>query len=524
MELLASLFNPIQMGHIRDVTKSVSLEDVAEVATSSFRSMGTTREDSLVFVLGLLNLGTVLCYAIYSQIFKPTRRGSSTMDENHFVMKKIQTILDELVLHVHTTTYYRSSFERNQELGKEFTSKRETSVRPRSSSDSSSIRSLFTIFDWPESVAYGEKEPPSIEQFESKRSSDDYENYLQREAKKMIQEWLSFLVQSTTNPFNSRTKRHTMIPFPNAFRRNATGRRRPWSPSSSIKKRIGTTMSTMAPISTWKPPSRALSKSSPTTSTAEPQPEWTLNHEAMSQLRRPQMKRLVAAATGAEADGRLLAAAQAAAVAAARPTSGGPDVSHPTHQEDVPVLPVLALFPHSTVSARGASSGQFKSGRATSSRSGLRLKNGSPEKPEDKSTTQPTTTTTTTTTTTAKTTTTTEEMKSQPEPRHIPSEFRQQMYNRNAGMMESDSPYDLEDSASDVHPIEEDGLIVRFMRLIQQTTPLAMDVLDVYKSRSNAKNSPQSSEPKCLERLLCQLNQDWKGRGSVPAAMAPFFR
>jgi hypothetical protein len=100
MELLASLFNPIQMGHIRDVTKSVSLEDVAEVATSSFRSMGTTREDSLVFVLGLLNLGTVLCYAIYSQIFKPTRRGSSTMDENHFVMKKIQTILDELVLHL----------------------------------------------------------------------------------------------------------------------------------------------------------------------------------------------------------------------------------------------------------------------------------------------------------------------------------------------------------------------------------------------------------------------------------------
>jgi hypothetical protein len=52
------------------------------------------------------------------------------MDENHFVMKKIQTILDELVLHVHTTTYYRSSLERTQGLAKEFNSKRETDFRP----------------------------------------------------------------------------------------------------------------------------------------------------------------------------------------------------------------------------------------------------------------------------------------------------------------------------------------------------------------------------------------------------------
>jgi hypothetical protein len=225
------------------------------------------------------------------------------------------------------------------------------------------------------------------------------------------------------------------------------------------------------------------------------------------------MKRLIAAATGAEADGRVLAAA-------AKSTSSGPDVSHPTHQEDVPVLPVFSLFPHGTVRAKGASSGQFKSGRATSSRSGLRVKNGSPEKAEEKSTTEPTTTTTTTKTTP---TTTTEPPKSQSEPRHIPSEFRQQMYSRNA-MMESDSSYDLEDSASNVHSTEEDGLIVRIMRLIQQATPLAMDVLDVYKSRSSGQHSSQSSEPKCLERLLCQLNQDWKGRGSVPAAMAPFLR
>ena len=75
MEMLTSFLNPTQIGQLREVTKSVSLDDVAEVATTGFRSMGTSREDSLVFVLGLLNLATVLCYAVYSQLFKPVRRG-----------------------------------------------------------------------------------------------------------------------------------------------------------------------------------------------------------------------------------------------------------------------------------------------------------------------------------------------------------------------------------------------------------------------------------------------------------------
>ncbi|KAI9561987.1 hypothetical protein GHT06_012950 [Daphnia sinensis] len=492
MEILASFLNPSQMGQIRDVTKSVSLDDVAEVATSGFRSMGTTREDSLVFVLGLLNLGTVLCYAVYSQLFKPNRRGSSALDENHFVMKKIQTILDELVLHVHTTTYYRSSLERTQDLA----SKRDSTFRPRSS-DSSSIRSLFTIFDLPESLIYSEKEPPAISQFSSRRSSDDYDSYLQREAKKMIQEWLSFLVQSTPLPFLSRTRRHTLMSFPNRYRRNTTAGQRRWS----IRKRIGRP-STLAP-STSKPVTQAVTK---TSTTAEPHPEWTLNQEAMSQLRRPQMKRLVAAATGAEADGRVLAAAQAA-VAVAR-SSSEPDVSHPAHQDDVPVLPVHALFPQGTVRARGIGSSHSKSDRSSSSRSGMRIENGPTEKPEEKSKEEAVTT---------------PEPKPQSEPRHIPSEFRQQMYNRHP-MEQVESPYDLEDSASMVEPAEEESLIVRLMHLIQQTTPLAMDVLDVYKSRSVGQQATQSTEPKCLERLLCQLNQDWKGRGSVPAAMAPFLR
>lgn len=491
MEMLASFLNPSQIGHLRDVTKSVSLEDVAEVATSSFRSMGTTREDSLVFVLGLLNLGTVLCYAVYSQLFKPNRRGA-TLDENHFVMKKIQTILDELVLHVHTSTYYRSSLERTQDLA----SKRESTFRPRSS-DSSSIRSLFTIFDLPESLAYSEKEPPAISQFSSRRSSDDYDNYLQREAKKMIQEWLSFLVQSTPIPFLSRTKRQTMMSFPNRYRRNTTAGRRPWS----IRKRVGSP-STLAP-STLKATSRAVTKMS---TTAEPHPEWTLNQEAMSQLRRPQMKRLVAAATGVEADGRVLAAAQAA-VAVAR-SSSEPDVSHPAQQDDVPVLPVHALFPQDTVRPRRIGSSHFKSDRSGSSRSGMRIENGSTQKPEEKS---------------KEGEVTTPAPKEKSEPRHIPSEFRQQIYNRHP-VEQLESPYDLEDSASIVEPAEEDSLIVRLMHLFQQTTPLAMDVLDVYKSRTVGQQGTQSSEPKCLERLLCQLNQDWKGKGSVPAAMAPFFR
>ena len=68
-----------------------------------------------------------------------------------------------------------------------------------------------------------------------------------------------------------------------------------------------------------------------------------------------------------------------------------------------------------------------------------------------------------------------------PEPRHIPSEFRQQVH-RNPT---SEAPYDLDDSASSppVHPTEqEDGIVMRLIHLIQQTTPLAMNVLGVFKS------------------------------------------
>lgn len=81
----------------------------------------------------------------------------------------------------------------------------------------------------------------------------------------------------------------------------------------------------------------------------------------------------------------------------------------------------------------------------------------------------------------------------------------------------------MEESASANVPVEEDNIIFRLMHLVQQTTPIAMDVLGVYQLKSDTQQQP-STEPKCLERLLCQLNQDWKGRGSVPAAMAPFFR
>lgn len=498
--MLTSFLNPTQIGQLREVTKSVSLEDVAEVATTGFRSMGTTREDSLVFVLGLLNLGTVLCYAVYSQLFKPVRRGSnSALDENHFVFKKIQTILDELVLHVHTTTYYRSSLEKSQELARGRES--DSTFRARSGA-APSIYNVFSFFDLPEPAVYGEKEPPLPHQ-SSRRTDEDYQSYLQQEAKKMIQEWLSFLVQSAlTQPAGRLTKRHTRMPFPHAYRRNMTLHRS----SPQIKKRIAALTSSNRPS---KSANRAEAKTTTTTTTttttstttrppttrSSQKPKW--NRERASQ-RRPQMKRPVVATTSAaEADGRELAAAPSAS------SSSEPDVPHPAHQ-DVPVLPVHTLFPHETVRERGVGSGRADGKRArASSRSGMRSRSGQERRERNEVLVST----------------------KRPEPRHIPSEFRQQLY-RNPT---SEAPYDLDDSASSppVHsppsyPMEqEDGIVIRLMHLIQQTTPLAMDVLGVFKANSQHQ---QSGEPKCLERLLCQLNQDWKTRGSVPAAMAPFLR
>ena len=464
--MLASLLNPTQIGQLREVTKSVSLDDVAEVATTGFRSMGTSREDSLVFVLGLLNLGTVLCFAIYSQLFKPVRRGSnSALDENHFVLKKIQTILDELVLHVHTTTYYRSSLDTSQELAR---NREDSNFRARSGA-APTVYNMFSFFEMPESTVYAEKQP-LLPLESSKRANQDYQNYLQQEAKKMLQEWLSFLVQSALNqPTGRLTKRHTRMSFPQSYRRpNSTLYRKP---SPQAKKRIP---ATSRPSKSSKP--KTTTTTTTTTTTQVPKPKG--NRERAYQ-RRPQTKRPVAAATGAEADGRVLAAE--------------PDVSsHPAHQ-DVPVLPAQrALFPQETVRTRGAKRAR------TSSRSGMRSRNG-PEMSERNDQVV---------------------AKKKPEPRHIPSEFRQQLY-RNPT---SEAPYsDLDDSASSSPPPteQEDGMVMRMMHFIQQTTPLAMDVLGVFKSNQHQQ---QSGEPKCLERLLCQLNQDWKTRGPVPAAMAPFLR
>ena len=58
------------------------------------------------------------------------------------------------------------------------------------------------------------------------------------------------------------------------------------------------------------------------------------------------------------------------------------------------------------------------------------------------------------------------------------------------------------------------------MEIVSQTSSLTLDVLNVYKTRDPV-NDPR---PKCLERLLCQLNQDWRSKGAAPAAMAPFLR
>lgn len=468
MEMLASFLNPAQMGHLREVSKGVSLDDVAEVATTGFRSIGTQREDSLVFVLGLLNLGTVLCYAVYSQLVKPIKRGLPQMDDNTFVLKKIQTILDELVLHVHTTTYYRSSLEKSQELGRKGLG--DSTFRGRSGAVPSTFQSVFSFFDLPEPAIYGEKEPPPLPMTSSSRTAQDFDLYLQEEAKKLVHEWLSFLIQSTVMPSTGRlTKRHTRMQFPHTYRRNnATSQRRPSVPQ--IKKPI---------------PAAPLTQTT-TNSPVRREPQKWNRERAPASQRRPQIKRPVVAA---EADG--WNSDEPSAIS----SRTGPDVPHPTGQDD-PVLPVHALFPQETV--------RDKSGRS-SSRSGLRSRSETENRRERNE-------------------------ESVAEPRHIPSEFhhqQQQMYRHPVSESSSSSSYlvDMEESATTVSkPVEEDGLIVRLMHLIQQTTPLAMDVLGVYKSKNDAQHHSSNSEPKCLERLLCQLNQDWKTRGSVPAAMAPFLR
>ena len=84
---------------------------------------------------------------------------------------------------------------------------------------------------------------------------------------------------------------------------------------------------------------------------------------------------------------------------------------------------------------------------------------------------------------------------------------------------------DLDASGSSQAGVHDgSSLVDRLMHLVQQTTPLAMDVLHVFKTQSEEQQQHQAPEPKCLERLLCQLNQEWKRKGIVSAALAPFLR
>jgi hypothetical protein len=172
MEVLVGLLTGSSQLNHQDQKQGMSLDDMAQMASSnliqrtmvsssssSSSSLLAGREDSLVFMLGLLNLGTVLFYAIYASLFKQGGNSHWTRiqdGEQEPLFKKIQSVLDELVLHVHTASYYHRREDRSQ---------RQRSARTMTS---------FTE--------------------ENDDEDDNYRVYLNHQIKKMIRDWLAMTI------------------------------------------------------------------------------------------------------------------------------------------------------------------------------------------------------------------------------------------------------------------------------------------------------------------------------------------
>lgn len=447
--LLASWLNPAQLGRISESTvQSVSLDEVAEVATSSFRSaMGTTpsatREDSFVLILGLLNLGTVLCYAIYAHLFKPFNRFHHPLvDDPQFLYKRIQNIMDELVLHVHTTSYYK----RVSEEVPNSSSNTVRSIQGRSAGPK--VFNFFSLHDDDSSGVFGSR-------MGSKGNDQDYQTYLKDQTKKMMKDWLNIVIpRSVTVSGRRLTKRQA----PMMRRRRPNFRHINGTRSFLHRQRIEGEQGLRRRSNDSSPLMTKLKSSN-----RNEQPQIV----GGSSSRRPIVSKV-------ETDGPV-----------AVPSSTTPLTISTPAEPDYVTIPSQHVPVHPP--AVGASSPPTPSSRIPFPRSGtvnVGLDARAVKKPRLDS------------------------LNSggyQQQPRIPPQDLHQaqsqlQWTSTNEGIPAT-------------YPF-----IGRLMGLIRQTTPLTMDVLGVYDQTRDVANG------KCLERLLCQLNQDWKNQGTVSAALAPFLR
>ena len=406
--LLASWLNPAQLGRLREAGRSISLDEVTDMATSSFRSMGT-REDTMVLVLGLLNLGTVLCYAIYAQLFKPSvRHGSqSPLDDPQFLYKKVQNIMDELVLHMQTATYYKRVAEEPN-----------NAVRSRRG-----------------------HQTPSYNFFKSPDEDQDYQVYLKGKIKKMARDLVAVFPSEEVDAVVSGKR--------------LTKRQAPPSPPNITRRRLRTNATMTLPAgrrddssTKWKTPPSSSSRR------ADHQPQA-----------------IGRAASSAETDGS----------AAADETSSSRGAQQPDVSQHVPVRSSAPRIPFPR------SRDTVTTGKPTTVRQGddeIRSGNRNKELGVDA---------------------------------NVPRRQRQQHPHPQPAFVIAPSPTISIDQQH--WPVTEElSFLGRLMKLIQQTAPISMDVLGVYDRIGRIDNS------KCLERLLCQLNQDWKSQGAVPASLAPFLR
>ena len=394
------------------------MDDVVDVATREIRSV-SGNEDSLVFLLGVLNLGTLLCYAVHSQLtHSRSDSGSDATDSgrgDQFLYQKIQSVLDDLVLHVHTRTYYRNILRQDQERGIQ-------SGRSAKMSESGS--------------RMGDGMTPT-----AIRHRNDYERFIKQRVVKMMQEWISVLQpeagirrNSGGRGFHGRRKRETRRRL-----RNNAGRRVQHHPARTnntfIRRRHP--VSGIAETGAVQPP---MAESAETVMLPIGGGRGGTHWRLGSVQRRPN-----------------------------RPTQASvAEVTVPSSSPQPPEAEKRSITWNPSGSPKRVNAVQ-----PVMERNSHPLGRNPIPKPEL----------------------------------------------GGSGMLTPLLPSGIPT------PTPNDTLTM-LMALVSEASSLTLDVLNVFKSRATTSGDIYSapSDTKCLERLLCQLNQDWRGKGVATAAFAPFLR
>ena len=459
--MLVGLLTGSSQLNLQDQKQGMSLDDMAQMASSnliqrtmvsssssSSSSLLAGREDSLVFMLGLLNLGTVLFYAIYANLFKQGPGGNHWTriqdGEQEPLFKKIQTVLDELVLHVHTASYYHRREDRSSHH-------RQRSARTSFNLDNNNSNS---------------------------NEDDNYRFYLNHQIKKMIRDWLAMTVPAESiQP--SRTKRQAefsrnkapitrrrIVPFGNingatfeSFKNKSHLRSNPFSSSSSSSSSSGQSylqQQSEIPdvLTTNKRRPQAAAVATVSTTTTPPPPSSSVAQTDGHHYHRQHIRRQLD-------------------FAAAKP-----DITMRPADEDS--LHILKSSSSSPVAAHGGDYDDDDDGDDFSS--------------------PPSYTTTVT--------------RGPPSSHSLLTRHQQQQQQQQ--QLSQQQQHYATTGGGGVGSGSDDQFVNRLMHLVTGNTPLTLEVLDVFRHHQD--------NTKCLERLLCQLNQDWKTKGSVPAALAPFLR